>query len=149
MVTLTEDGLLTGLDRTHLAHLDACRAAWRDAVIAYGDPDEIGGKLTPAVLRLQSLLRLPNIRTAVASVARVHAALNEHPVPLASTKAAEDRMWELFFVLVLMVQSGQPDRFTYALQLEQFTAGADLSMDWWLDRAKAYAPLGLTIGTRV
>lgn len=136
---------LTG---THQAHLEACREAWRQAVLAYGTMGEADGdRLTAIIHRLAILTNLPE---AGLRAAQAYWALKPYPLPVAPNAAAENAMWDLFFLLVLAVQSDDAERmYVYSEQLALLVAGTGIHSRWWLKRARAYAPLGLTLATRV
>jgi len=136
--------LLVG--QAELDHLARCREAWQLGVGALTDPT--------ATLRLgraaKELAELAGLEDPLAAIDRAYWALKPYPMPKLPPEQ-ENTMWDFFFRLVITVQDGdsKEHQWIWLNQLQILVAGTGLHTEWWLQRARAYAPLGLTVGTRV
>jgi len=152
VTTLTTNDFIGGLTDKDLARLTTLHFAWSEAIRAYGAMGEADGNELRDAIR--NLIEETDDREAGMKAAQAYTVLRRYPMPdlgeVGVEDEADDAMWDLFFQLVLAVQADDKLRMdAYAEQLETLAAGTGLGVTWWLARAKAYAPLGLTIATRV
>jgi len=157
MTTVVVPELPKEFSGKEIAHLSSLRSAWRGAILAFDVMSETleketsaGYAATPLHEAIKWLIELSGDSNAGVRAAEAYRALLPYPMPDLNDKYAEDTMWDLFFLLVLAVQGDDNGRmYIHSQQLEVLVAGTKRHTDWWLRRARAYAPLGLTLATCV